>query len=484
MEKTKNNLSRSFYKWHRILGLTALVPIICWTLSGLSHPFMSNWFRPYIPEESYTLPVQSELKPVLSLQQVLNKNHIASFQNFGLIGLNGETYYQVLQKDSIYNYYSASNGQILPNADKDYAIYLARYFTQDSVSKIKSISLQTTFDGQYQPINHLLPVWKVSFDRTDGMDIYVETGQSRLATFNNNTRKALLWVFEQLHTWDFMAQLFGDQFRLIFLTCLVAVMFLSLITGITIYGLMWNKFKALAQKRGRNHTDEKRLVHRYHRQLGLIISFLMLMFFTSAGFHLLVKLHNNGSTEKQYEQLINTADLKADNLHLPMEDSVVKKQSMVKLFNQSYYQITDNQKNIRYFNTVDGSELMNGDAIYARYLADNYSQKGGDFKGRRQPAVKQIRQFTNEYGFINKRLPVQQVSYPGNDNWYVETTTGKLAAHVAGIDRAEGLSFIFFHKFFWMTWAGKNVRDVVSMVAALSILIVALLGFAAFIKNQ
>jgi hypothetical protein len=54
------------------------------------------------------------------------------------------------------------NRQYAENGDKLYATYLARYFTQDSTSKVKSITLQKTFDGQYQPINHLLPVWKVS----------------------------------------------------------------------------------------------------------------------------------------------------------------------------------------------------------------------------------------------------------------------------------------------------------------------------------
>jgi uncharacterized iron-regulated membrane protein len=77
IEATNSAAKRNFYKWHRILGLTALVPVIFWTLSGLSHPFMSNWFRPYIPVEVYKQPVQSELKPALSIQQVLDQNHIA-----------------------------------------------------------------------------------------------------------------------------------------------------------------------------------------------------------------------------------------------------------------------------------------------------------------------------------------------------------------------------------------------------------------------
>jgi hypothetical protein len=79
---------------------------------------------------------------------------------------------------------------------------------------------------------------------------------------------------------------------------------------------------------------------------------------------------------------------------------------------------------------------------------------------------------------------VQKVSYANGENRYIETTTAKLATKVAGIDRAEGLSFIFLHKFFWMTWAGKDIRDIVSMLAALTVLVVSLLGLTAFIKNK
>jgi hypothetical protein len=154
------------------LGLISLVPVIFWTISGLSHPFMSNWFRPFIPQEVFKPLSQREMNPKLSLQQVLDTNHVTQLRNFGLINFNKGTFYQVLNRDSSYAYYSANDGRLLADGDKQYAIYLARYFTQDSVSKIKSIRQQKTFDGNYQPINRLLPVWKISFDRPDGMDIY------------------------------------------------------------------------------------------------------------------------------------------------------------------------------------------------------------------------------------------------------------------------------------------------------------------------
>ncbi|RYU90472.1 PepSY domain-containing protein [Mucilaginibacter terrigena] len=481
-----NNMAtakQNFYKWHRILGLTALIPVMMWTLSGLSHPFMSNWFRPSIALEVYK-PAPVKTKPTLSIKQVLDKNGINSFINFGQVRFNNDARYQVLGMDSVYNYYSANTGALLPNGDKLYATYLARYFTQDSTSKIKSITLQKTFDGHYQPINHLLPVWKVAFDRSDGMDIYIETGQSRMGTFNNNTRKAMLTVFEQLHTWEFLADIGGDQFRNIVLLVIVSVMFLSLLSGLTIYGLFWKKFKAATQNRRADKRKDTRFVHRFHRQIGLIVSFVMFTFIISGAFHLVVKLHNAGAGQKTYTQHIDSKNLLFDNILLPVADTSLKNINVVKFNDSTYYQVSDVKKNVHYFNTITGTRLADGDTLYARWLANIYHADNNAEKVYGKTEITQIRQFDNEYGFINKRLPVQKVAYPNGESWYIETTTSQLATKVAGIDRAEGISFIFLHKYFGMSWAGKNIRDVVSMLAALGVLVVSLFGFAAFIKNK
>jgi hypothetical protein len=477
-------MKSSFYKWHRILGLTALVPVIFWTLSGLSHPFMSNWFRPFIPNEVFHPLTQQQMKPELSIQQVMDQNHLTVLRNFSLVNFDKQTFYQILNRDSSYQYYSASDGKLYPTGDKRYAIYLARYFTQDSLSAIKSATIQTTFDGQYQSVNHLLPVWKISLDRADGMDIYIETGQSRMGTFNNNTRKCMLWLFDQFHTWRFLAALGGEKFRIIILTVIVGIMLLSLMSGLTVYGLFWKRFKQIKQKREANGKPDKRFVHRFHRQIGMAVSFVMFTFVISGGFHLLVKLQNLRPKQAQFEQLISRKDLQFSNLKLPIADSIVKKLQVVKFNGKIYYQVINNNKQILYFSAADAIRLQGGDFSYAIHLANSYSV--GEFDtpiGKQQPNVTLINQFDNEYGFINKRLPVERISYANGQNWYIETTTAKLAAKVTGIDRAEGLSFIFLHKYFGMSWAGKNIRDVVSMLAALGVLVVSLFGFASFMKK-
>lgn len=476
MATTKQN----FYKWHRILGLTALIPVMMWTPSGLSHPFMSNWFRPTIAREVYK--PEQVVKPALSIKQVLDKNVIRQFINFGLISFNNHAYYQVLGKDSVTNYYSALTGEALKDGDKQYATYLARYFTQDSTSAVKSITMQKTFDAHYQPINHLLPVWKIAFDRPDGMEVYVETAQSRMGTFNNNTRKVMLSIFEQLHTWQFLEAIGGEQFRIVVLLIIVSIMFLSLLTSLTVYGFFWKKFKTATENRRRDNRPDTRFVHRFHRQLGLIVSFVMFTFIISAAFHLIVKLHNIKPQGKAYTQVINAKDLSFSNVGLPAES--IKTIGIIKYADSTYYQISDFKKNVSYYNASGGKQLADGDAKYANYLSSFYrsNEPPSNLKGK--STTTQIRQFDNEYGFINKRLPVQKVAYPNGENWYIETTSSALATKVAGIDRAEGFSFIFLHKYFGMTWAGKNIRDIVSMLAALGVFVVSVFGFASFLKNK
>lgn len=477
---TSRSFKSRFYKWHRVIGLVALVPVISWTLSGLSHPLMSNWLRPSIPKETFKPASQQQMHPVLSIQEVLDRNNIPQLRNFGLVSMGKQTWYQVLDKDSVYHYFSATTGDFIPDGDRRYALYLARYFTQDQKSGISAMDFQKNFDQYYQPINRLLPVWKVSFNRPDGMDVYIETAQSRMGTFNNHTRKALLVFFEQCHTWEFLNMIGGEKFRLVVLLLVVTAMFLALVSGLTVYGLFWNRFKEIAQKRKARGEEDQRFVHRFHRQLGLIVSFVMFTFVVSGGFHLLVKLHNLQPEQKQFSQLINRNELVASNLQVPLPDSTIKRIMLAKFNGHTYYQVLTNKKKLLYFDTQTNKELNNGDQLFAVSLANYYRNS----PNAKTESVTLIKQFDEEYGFINKRLPVERISYPGKENWYVETSSAKMSLKVAGIDRTEGLSFIFLHKYFGMTWAGKDIRDIVSMLAALGVLVVSLFGFSAFMQNK
>ena len=92
---------------------------------------------------------------------------------------------------------------------------------------------------------------------------------------------------------------------------------------------------------------------------------------------------------------------------------------------------------------------------------------------------------TREYGFAFKRLPVVRVSYksPKKTNLYIETTTSRLAAKIENEDRYEGYTFAILHKFLFLDWAGKNVRDIAMMLSALGVLTISILGCVLYFKS-
>ena len=66
----------------------------------------------------------------------------------------------------------------------------------------------------------------------------------------------------------------------------------------------------------------------------------------------------------------------------------------------------------------------------------------------------------------------------------METSTGRLAARIENINRYEGLSFAFLHKYHTVGSLGKNLRDAVTILAADGVLAVSLLGLLLFAKGR
>jgi len=121
-------VKRNMYKWHRILGILTVIPVILWTCSGLSHPIIAHWFKLTIAHE-YSKPAPLKVEEIkLSLNEVLSKNGIYSLKNFRLISFNGKTYYQVKNRKNELTYFSATDGKVLPDGERLYAVWLARYF--------------------------------------------------------------------------------------------------------------------------------------------------------------------------------------------------------------------------------------------------------------------------------------------------------------------------------------------------------------------
>lgn len=162
----------------------------------------------------------------------------------------------------------------------------------------------------------------------------------------------------------------------------------------------------------------------------------------------------------------------------------------------------DQKSEVIYINATTNRIVPNIDLQYAEYLA--YYFTGGApqaaccemIETSEEPEVslenakllesKILTDFeSREYGFVNKRLPVIKLVYdtPDKAAYFIETSTSRLAAVVKSSDKVEGYSFAILHKFLFMDWAGKNIRDLATVLAALSILTVSILGFILFLKK-
>lgn len=517
-------VGRHMYRWHRILGIITVVPVVLWALSGISHPLMSNWLRPPIAHE--TVPAPPLLGPALAVPvaQVLADHHLPAVQNLRVVQYQRQPYYQVTTASGKLRYFSAATSRELPGGDQAYAEDVARYLLADSTSAVASAERLTHYTGEYKFINRLLPVWKIKLARPDGMAVFVETGQSRLGTFNNHARATFLWVFGMMHNWDFLDGL-PRPLHLGIMLVFTTIIWLSALSGLVIYGFVRRKLR-----QPRSSQDKVGWLRRRHRTLGLWVAFVTFTFAGSASYHLWQKL-----TPDRRDEVVRRTTFGASELAWPLAQALggpepVTQLSLARVGGQPYYRLVskkaDGQPQVQYRSTRDGQLLPDGEFRYARELAQEFNAKLSqpmpaaastgsssaiaDCCAAPEPAAttatktalglpaagpapataallspELITKFAGEYGFVNKRLPVVKLAFegPGHPALYVEPASGKLAALVTDGDRREGLSFAVLHKFFLMDWAGKNVRDFIAIFSALGVLVVTLYGLVLLLRR-
>jgi len=517
-------VGRHMYRWHRVLGLITVVPVIMWALSGLSHPLMSNLLRPAIAHETVPAPPLAAASLTVPVAQVLARYGLAAVQNLRVVQFHRQPTYQITDFRGRLRYFSAATGQEIADGDRAYAEDVARYLLADSTSAVASAERLTRFTGEYKFINRLLPVWKITLARPDGMAVFIETSQSRLGTFNNHARATFLWVFGMLHNWDFLDAL-PRPLHLGIMLVFTTIIWLSALSGLLIYGFVRQRLR-----QPRSAQDGVGWLRRRHRTLGLWVAFVTFTFALSASYHLLQKF-----TPDRRDAVARVGAFAATELTWPLTEALaaapVQRVSLARVGGQPYYRLVsqgaDGQPTVQYRSTRDGQPLPNGELRYARELGDEFMTR---LQGQATPATatgasedgalpdccapptltaeaattvgppaagpapaqaslgspELVTKFAGEYGFVNKRLPVVKLAFagPGRPALYVEPATGRLAAFVTDGDRREGLSFAVLHKFFLMDWAGKTVRDAVAIFSSLGVLVVTLYGLVLLLRTR
>ncbi|MGI4867523.1 MAG: hypothetical protein ACRYFZ_26625 [Janthinobacterium lividum] len=521
-------VGRNMYRWHRLLGILTVVPVILWTLSGLSHPLMSNWLRPAIAHETVPAPPLTAAMLTMPIAQVLTGHYLPAVQNVRLVQYQHHPYYQVTTASGKLRYFAAADGRELPDGDRAYAEDVARYLLADSTSAVASAERLTHYTAEYKFINRLLPVWKITFARPDGMAVFIETGHSRLGTFNNHARATFLWVFGMMHNWDFLDAL-PRPLHLGIMLVFTTVIWLSALSGLVIYGFVRGKLR-----QPRSAQDGVGWLRQRHRTLGLWVAFVTFTFALSASYHLWQKLTPDRRDDVARVSLFGANELTWTLVQrLSYESRIgppVTQVSLARIAGQPYYRLVsklpDGKPEVAYRSTRDGHYLRDGEFAYARELGQEFMKKlNGSVPGAAGAASPEstatadccaapdpiaetkvaigtpaaepvpdkanllspelVTKFAGEYGFVNKRLPVVKLTFAGAGHpaLYVEPATGRLAALVTDDARREGLSFAVLHKFFLMEWAGKNVRDFVAIFSALGVLVVTLYGLVLLLRR-
>ncbi|KOP36229.1 PepSY domain-containing protein [Flavobacterium sp. WLB] len=516
--KIVKKIKQHMYKWHRVIGLITIIPVIFWTLSGLMHPFMAHFFKPEIAHEKLEPQIIDKSQLKLSIQEVLQKNEITQFKNFRIITFNNITYYQVKTIFGELWYYDASNGKKLEDGDQKYAEWLSRYFLDDQKSTIKKSEVVTEFTSQYKYVNRYLPVYKLTFERPDAMEVYVETSSSKLATYNPTSRQAFIWFFDTFHNWSFIDAISNNSIRIITMIFLLSIIGFSALSGILIYGLLWKQFKKT------DNAAPKKGLRKYHRQIGIWVSLFTLTFAFSGGYHATTKWAPYTLSQMVYEPTFVTKEIPLANNALDLDWTRFQNASIITLNDTTYFRCQllekskfktskvdsnskwnkkkDQKSEVIYINAATNKVVPNVDLHYAEYLA--YYFTGGapqaaccemiETSDEPEESIENVKLLeskvltdfeSREYGFVNKRLPVVKLAYgtPEKTTYFIETSTSRLAAVVKNADKVEGYSFAILHKFLFMDWAGKNIRDLATVLAALSILIVSILGFILFLKK-
>jgi hypothetical protein len=461
------------YKIHRILSLIVFIPVILWSLSGILHPVMANWFR-IQPAERFLKQAPFEADSSrLSPQDVCQLNQIDAFQNIKMVYVNQKEYYQV-KTDNQLQYFDTHDATELIDGDKLYAQFLARYYVGDTVSPINNVEQITEYTGQYKVINRLLPVYKVSFEREDGMDVYVETSSSGLGTMNDKYRKSYLWLFSNFHNWDFLGKNVWVKSTAILLFSISV--FITGILGLIIYWKNWKTFR-LQKKKNPNLTLRKR-----HRKISLATSIFLLAFAFSGGFHTFMKYDSIRLNDYEPGISFSSQDFKVPLSAIMEQSGPISKMGIVNYQGNPFFRIQDTAKHSspKYYSALNGQEIPGADRNYAIQRAAQILAADENDVLETEPIFK----YNHENGFINKRLPVWKVTFKSNPDksCYVETASGIPGAIVDASDQLEGASFSFLHKYHMLDFMGKGWRDLLLSLAAFSLVVISLTGFAIWMK--
>jgi hypothetical protein len=485
------NIVRAGLRWHRLLLWPAFFSAFLFVLSGFTHILMT-WTGPQAaqslpPQASFATTTLARLPAILQQQRIgaaaIIKLVPSEHGNLLQVSSDEKTPRRYFYVDS----FNADSGTEIIDGDQKQAVWLARYYAGHADFTISKIEYLTAFDSSYPWVNRLLPVYRITLDDAAHTTLTVHTESGALADINNDWKRSLQTVFQQLHTFRWLA--FFPAARVVlmmfFLCCLLA----SVLAGASLLYAMPS----------RNIPQSRR---RWHRRIAHLLWIPLSGFVASGIYHL---LYSELATDARGLRLLaplqfvdakplaNIAiaqpSLYAINL-LQIDKQLLLRASVAPAADQGqphHGHAGHEQRNARfdginkeqaalYFDAYSGEPSAITDEAIARSLAAGYLHTGEDSIIHSE----KITRFGPEYDFRNKRLPVWRVDFntAQQDSLFIDVASGVLVDNANNTTRAESYSFSFLHKWNMLTpLTGREWRDGLIVATLGSVLVLAVLGF-------
>ena len=464
----------SVLKLHRTLALFGFAAMLLWGASGLLHP----WLTTFGVQQAVFAPPQRalNLNQALPFQQLLKQTGIEQAQSVRLAVGESANLLQVTESQfAPRRYFDLNTGLELPNHDPVYAAFLARHYLNAPYAEIAKVERIDTFSNDYPSVNRLLPVYRVQFDRPDGLNAYVYTETASLAAVSDNTKHRVQTAFQWLHTWSWMPKA-AETPRVLLIAMLVGVLFTMACSGLAMLVLIRRKVRTAGAKG-------------WHRIAGYALVVPVLMFSFSGVYHVV----QHGWPEEQSKLAMRPA-IQLQNLDFAIHSSwaeitrdlqvtglsLVANQNGELLYRLALPNpkngLPDNAQAIRtarfdgvqptgpavYLNAKTGILWQDGDREMAHQLAQLHTGLPREAVQR----VSLVTRFGGDYDFRNKRLPVWKFEYgaPLNASVFVDTATGVLADITLNSAKPEIWSFSMLHKWSFLGGLGRNVQNIVMCV--------------------
>ncbi|WP_027858937.1 PepSY-associated TM helix domain-containing protein [Marinobacterium jannaschii] len=434
-------MTANLYRWHRRLALWVLLPLLFWGLSGLLHPLM-RLTRPEAATPVYIAPAWPAALQSVALQPLLEKQSIDAVHNLRPVKLGDDWLLQVIPSVAgPGRMLEPLKAEVVEGGNRDYAIQLARHFsglTQIAVTKVTRLD---QFSAEYPPINRLLPVWRVEFADPRVTTAFVDIRQDRLGAISDDRRRSLMGLFQTLHVWSFVPP---DHW--LRSATFIGLMLMSSFIGLS--GLYLYTLLPFRQRKQPQH------LHWLHRLSGLIISIPLLMF-TLSGLVRTLEKQLPDIRGIQLAQSVPSMQLDISLGSLMAQAPGINGVQLHNLDGQLQWQLLRLRQPALW---LEGSQLQprpDGERRFAQQLVAKLGLSSAS-----PLSARPIRSYRDDpdYGFIDKRLPVMALAYPGQ-TLYIDSRDALLAKQVTAGDQLFGWVFRYLHKWRFANSLGLNGRD-------------------------